>query len=150
MTRIFQNLAIASALILIATGCEPPDTDGDQGQAQQPAEAVSEDGPSSIDDGGIDAVPDDPALVEKGEGLYRTEGCIGCHQMDHASAGPALGGVTERRSAAWLARMIMHPDKMTDQDPEAQKIASEFAAPMPATNLTPEQAEALIAYLGAQ
>ncbi len=150
MNRMTQTVGVLVAFVFAVAACEAPETNGDGAQAQQAAAEVSEDGPSDIDHGGIEEVPDDPALVEEGEGLFQSQGCVACHQMDRASAGPALGDVTERRTAPWLARMIMHPEEMTDRDPAAKEVASEFAAPMTPTNLTPEQTEAIIAYLGAQ
>lgn len=147
MTFRIISIAAVFAFALATMACDPPETDGEPGGNDG---AVSEDGPDSIDHGGITEFPDDPALVEKGEDLFRTEGCAGCHQMDNDGAGPALGAVTERRSPAWIARMIMHPSDMRQSDPTAQEVSDDFVAPMPATNLEPDQAEALIAYLRAQ
>lgn len=138
-------LALGCSALLL--GCDPPPTD-DAADDGEPA--ASEDGPAGLDYGGIDAVPDDPDLIAKGEELFQAEGCAGCHQMDTDGAGPALGGVTDKRSAPWLSRMIMHPHEMVDQDPTAAEISDDFPAPMLETNLTFEEVEALIAYLGTQ
>lgn len=152
MTR--KIISVFSVLVLMfgLMACDPPETDGAPGDdgADDGAGEVSEDGPSGIDDGGITEIPDDPELVEEGKDVFAAQGCAGCHQMDRDGAGPALGGVTERRSPAWLARMIMHPDQMRDQDPEAQALSEDYMAPMPATNVDPEQVKALLAYLNSQ
>ena len=144
--RIFSILTIF-VFAVAAMACDPPDTDG---EADDDGE-VTADGPSGIDDGGISDFPElDDDLVAEGEDLFRTEGCVGCHQMDSDGAGPALGDVTDRRNASWIARVIMHPDQMRDQDPEFQAVGEDFPAPMPATNVSPEAAEAIIAYLKSQ
>lgn len=105
---------------------------------------------ADIDHGGITSIPDDPELVKKGEKLFGQKGCKGCHKMDKKLTGPALSGVTERRDPKWLARMIMHPDKMLEVDSTARKLLAEHATKMPNQNVSAEQAKALIAYLGNQ
>ena len=150
MYRRILSVGFVLAFILAVAACDPPETDPDPGGDQAQAQEASEDGPSDIDDGGITEISDDPELVEKGEELFGSQGCAGCHQMDSDSAGPALGDVAQRRTAPWLAKMIMHPEEMVDRDPEAQAVSEEFAAPMIPTDLTPEQTKALIAFLGAQ
>ena len=144
------SIGIIVAAMFVLAACEAPETNG-EGQVEQAATGeVTEDGPADIDHGGIDEIPTDPALAEEGEGLFQSHGCVACHQMDRDGAGPALSGITERRSAPWLARMIMHPQEMTDRDPQAKEVAAQFPAPMTPTNLTPEQTEAIIAYLATQ
>ena len=150
MTRKLQILGIFFAVMLIAVACEAPDTNGTGDQAQQPAAAASKDGPDSIDQGGIEEVSDDPDLIAKGEELYRSQACVACHAFGRDGAGPDLSGVTDRRTAPWLARMIMSPQEMVAQDPVAKEVADRFPAPMSPTNITPEQVEAIIAYLGTQ
>ncbi len=148
-----NNAIVFSTIILlvIATAaCDPPQTEGGDKTSQQQAAEVDEDGPAGIDDGGITSVSDDPGLIEEGEGLFASQGCVGCHAMDRDSAGPSLGGVTERRSTPWLAKMIMNPHEMVAQDPQAAAMSENFPAPMLENNLTPEQTKAIIAYLGAQ
>lgn len=104
-------------------------------------------GPSSIDHGGITSIPDDKKLAEKGKKMFDKKGCSGCHKMKKDLTGPALGGVTERREPEWIARMIMHPDKMIKKDPTARDLLSEYATPMANQGVKPEEAKALIAYL---
>lgn len=107
-------------------------------------------GPSSIDHGGITEVPTDPALIAKGEKLYQSKTCNACHAMDQRKVGPPLSGVTERREAAWLARMILHPQEMVEKDPEAKKLFEEYGTPMTTPPVSPEEAKAIIAYLGSK
>ena len=149
-----NNTYLFSAIIILltlgTTACDPPQTDDGDETAQQQAAEVNEDGPTGIDDGGITTVSDDPALIEEGEGLFASQGCVGCHAMDRDSAGPALGGVTDRRTTPWLAKMIMHPHEMVAQDPQAAAMSENFPAPMLQNDLTPDQTKAIIAYLGAQ
>ena len=150
MNRIFTKVGVLFAVVLFVIACDPPPTDDGDGEASGEA-GVSEDGPAGIDDGGIDSISDDPALVEKGEEVFGAKGCVACHQMDRDTpTGPALGNVTDTRTPAWLARQIMHPDEMQKQDPVTKKIRADYPAPMTNLGVTPEEAEAIISYLGAQ
>ncbi|MFB6375078.1 MAG: c-type cytochrome [Bradymonadaceae bacterium] len=158
ITRQMSAGFIALTLVVAAGACDS----GSKGEAKQTssiAEQVNagstdndkkKKGTQAIDHGGITSVPDDPKLVKKGEKLFAEKGCKGCHRMDKKLTGPALGGVTERREPKWIARMIMHPDKMLEVDSTARKLLAEHATKMPNQNVSPEQARALIAYLGSQ
>lgn len=145
-----MSVGVVLAFIAAVTACDPPDTGSEPAGEEAQAQEVSEDGPDDIDDGGITEISDDADLVEEGEKLFASQGCTGCHKMDEELTGPALGDVTERRTAPWIAKMIMDPVAMTERDPTAKSVSQEFAAEMIDTNVSPEQAEAIIAFLGAQ
>ncbi len=150
MNRIITTVGVLFALLLLVMACEAPPTDDEPAEESGEAE-VSEDGPAGIDHGGIDSFSDDPALIEKGEELYSAKGCAACHQMDRDTpTGPALGEVANKRTAPWLARQIMHPNEMQQQDPTTQEIQADFPAPMTNLGVTAEEAEAIIAYLAAE
>ena len=149
MTTNLKNLGVFIALLLVTAACEAPDTGGEVPQTQQPS-AVSADGPASIDHGGIEEVSDDPALIAQGQDVFRAKGCVACHQMGRDTAGPDLSGITDRRSAPWLARMIMSPQEMVAQDPAAKEVADRFPVGMTPSNLSTEEVDAIIAYLGTQ
>lgn len=151
MTGKLRWLAVTTIalLALFSVACEKSE---DSGEAEQESSAeITEDGPSSIDHGGIEEFPDDPELAAEGEELFGSKGCAGCHQMDRQTpTGPALGDVTERRTAPWIARQILHPTEMQELDPTNQEVGADFSAPMISVNLTPEEVEAIIAYLASQ
>ena len=147
-SRLFV-VGIVFAFSVGVLACEPPETDGEAGQAEGAVE-VSEDGPDQIDDGGIAEYSGDQALIDEGEDLFSAKGCAGCHAMDRDGAGPGLGDVAQRRTAPWVARMIIAPGEMAEHDPEAQALREEYPAPMTDLGITAEEAEALVAYLGAQ
>lgn len=149
MTKKLIGIGAVFAFIFALAACDPPETDADPG-ADDGAGEVSEDGPSGIDNAGITDIPDDPDLAAEGEDIFAANGCAGCHQMERDGAGPALSGVTDRRSGAWLARMINHPDEMRDQDPAAQELTEDYAAPMPPHDLSADELEAILAYLNTQ
>lgn len=145
---------VASSMIVVSiAACDTPGEDGEEPEPDGPSAELVEragDGPDDIDDGGIDAIPDDPTLVEEGQHLYRIEGCAACHLMDQDHTGPGLRNITEERSVSWLAKVIMHPEQMRQRDPLAQHVAEQYPSPMPETNLDAETTRAILAYLAAQ
>ncbi len=155
---------VVSAATLASTGCNKADGKS-QPTASAPASAddsptptadkpddgkVGPMGPTSIDNGGITAIPHDATLAAKGKALFDSKGCGGCHKMDTKLVGPPLAGVTERRKPQWLARWIMHPDKMLQKDPTAEQLLQKYLTPMSNLNVTPDEAKALLAYLATQ
>ena len=47
----------------------------------------------------------------KGEGIYRREGCLACHEIfgNGASYGPSLDGIGSKRDKQWLIRYLKSP-----------------------------------------
>lgn len=85
----------------------------------------------------------DDALVAKGKEIYKTN-CTACHKMKKKYIGPALKGVTERRSPEWIMNMIMNPEEMVEKDPIAMKLLAEYSAPMANQNISEEDARAIL------
>ena len=93
-----------------------------------------------------------PPPAERGEGIFQQK-CSACHTVGGGrSAGPDLAGVTLKRDHAWLVRMITAPGALLDSgDPLAKKLLEEFRGlRMPDLGISPEEAEAILAYLSAQ
>jgi len=95
---------------------------------------VGPDGPESI------ALPAtlDGGDAAKGEALFTSKGCPACHKLDATRlVGPGLQGVTQRRSLPWMARMILKPEVMVKDDPEAKKLFATYMTPMANQNVDP-------------
>ena len=76
--------------------------------------------------------------------------CVACHTIgEGVRVGPDLAGVTERRDAAWLRRVIREPDRMlTEGDPIFTDLFNAHnKVPMPNLGLTAEQVDQVLAYL---
>ncbi len=90
-------------------------------------------------------------LATKGEKLFYSKGCNACHYPDKERSfklvGPGLKGITNERSEEWLIAIIVNPDSMLKNDPEAQKLLKEYGTPMPNQGVTVDEAKAIIAYL---
>ena len=90
--------------------------------------------------------PMDAALAKQGQTVFEGK-CSACHKADERYVGPALGGVTERRSPAYLMNMILNPDGMYTKHPEARKLLAEYMTQMPNQQLTRDDARAVVEYL---
>ena len=66
--------------------------------------------------------------------------------MDKRFVGPALGGVTKRRSPEWILNMITNPELMVKEDPIAKALLKEYLAPMANQNVSDEDAYKLLDY----
>jgi len=81
----------------------------------------------------------DAALVLKGEGLFKEQGCYGCHTVGKFGTqgiAPDLSHVGAKHDVGYLTRWL--------KDPASQKPT----AHMPKIGLRDDEAKALAAYLG--
>lgn len=139
------HLILLSSLVLLAAACgKSASTSAPEGTAHNPA-----DGPASI------VIPANlTELIAKtdakaGEAVFATKGCKACHNLtDVKLVGPGLKGVGGRRSVPWMARMILKPEIMVKEDPEAKKLLAAMMTPMANQNVAAEtELPALLAFL---
>lgn len=88
----------------------------------------------------------DSKLAEKGQEIFTLK-CTQCHKLDERYTGPALRGVTERRTPEYIMNMILNPEEMTKRHPEAKKLLGVYANQMTFQNVTQEDVRALLEYL---
>lgn len=146
------KLIILFALALIWSSCG--DTKSEEKTVEKATEEVNNEpvdvdpmsnkgiGPvSSINLGEIDA-----ELAAKGETEFKAK-CTACHKISKRHIGPALKGVTERRSPEWIMNMILNPEEMVQKDPIAKQLLIDYnGAPMANQNLTEEETRAILEY----
>ena len=65
--------------------------------------------------------------------------------MEQRYVGPAIAGVTQRRTPEWIMNMIVNPVEMTQKDPVAKAMLAEYMTQM-SVNATEEEARALLEY----
>lgn len=87
----------------------------------------------------------DEAMVGEGKTIFESK-CSACHKIEERYIGPAIKGVTERRTAEWIMNMILNPEQMVKEDPIAKQLLAEFMAPMANQNLTEEEARKVLEY----
>jgi mono/diheme cytochrome c family protein len=86
----------------------------------------------------------DDALAAKGEKVFSGT-CAACHKLDQRYVGPALAGVTKRRTPEWIMNMIMNPVEMTQKDETAKALLGEYMTQM-SVNASEEDARAILEY----
>jgi cytochrome c len=94
--------------------------------------------------------PVDKALAAQGEKLFTAKGCTACHKMGEKYVGPALGGVTERRTPTYVMNMMLNPQEMYEKHPVARGLLAEFMTQMPNLSLSHDEARAIMEYLRTQ
>ncbi len=84
-------------------------------------------------------------LATKGRTFFVGK-CSACHKIEERYVGPALKGVTERRSPSWIMNMILNPAEMVQKDPTALSLLEEFLVPMTFQNVSQDEARAILEY----
>lgn len=87
----------------------------------------------------------DPAMAKEGESLFTTN-CSACHKIEAKFVGPALAGVTTRRTPEWIMNMILNPEVMVKEDPIAKELLATFLAPMANQHMTEDQARKILEF----
>ncbi|WP_143296595.1 c-type cytochrome, partial [Burkholderia pseudomallei] len=73
--------------------------------------------------------------------------CLACHTLGHgAKLGPALLGVTQRRSDAWLRRWLASPEAMVASDADARALRAHYPITMPDQNLSDSEIRRYVRY----
>ena len=88
----------------------------------------------------------DQAMVAAGKIVFK-EKCTACHKPTRRFVGPAPKGIMDRRSPEWIMNMILNPEQMVKEDPDAEALMAEYNyAPMANQNLTEEEARQILEY----
>lgn len=85
----------------------------------------------------------DNTLVEKGKEIFEAN-CTACHKFEKRVVGPPLAGIMQRRSPEWVMNMILNPENMVENDPDAKALLEEYLSPMANQNLTEDEARAIL------
>jgi mono/diheme cytochrome c family protein len=93
--------------------------------------------------------PVDKAMAGQGQKLFETK-CVLCHKIDERYVGPALRGVAERRTGAYVMNMILNPEEMYTRHPVAKALLAEHMTQMPNLALSQEEARQLLEYFRTQ
>jgi mono/diheme cytochrome c family protein len=146
-----MRLLVAVSLIMVfAWGCGGGDSETKAKPAGQTQEGELtawelENGIGPIKEK-IELEPIDKSLAEKGSNVFEAK-CTACHKLEERYIGPALGGVTTRRTPEFIMNQILNPDENVKKHPEGKKMLAEYLTPMTFMNVTEEDARALLEYL---
>jgi mono/diheme cytochrome c family protein len=90
--------------------------------------------------------PVNAEMAHEGKELF-TAKCSACHKMTERYVGPPLGGVTVRRTPAFIMNQILNPEGMYSKHPAVKQLLGEYMTQMPNLALTVDQARQLVEYL---
>ncbi len=94
----------------------------------------------------VELGPLDQAKVAAGKTQFEGK-CQACHKFDERYVGPALGGVTKKRTPAYIMNMILNPEGMTAKHPAARQLLADHMTQMPNLGLTQDQAREVVEFL---
>ena len=144
MKRLIRNLSLGLLAIIVLNSCL-----GDK-KIKEPKDQIVEIDP--MKDRGIGPITHvdinngiDNNMAEKGQEIFKNM-CSACHKIDQRVIGPALGGITKRRTPEWIMNMIMNPNQMVKENAQARKLLAEYISPMANQNLTEEETRFILEY----
>jgi mono/diheme cytochrome c family protein len=140
-------LALVAVAVLL-TGCSGGSNDTSSGSETSTAKetaAAGNDGKGVGSITHIDLGPIDATVAAKGQEVFDSK-CAVCHKFEERYVGPALAGITTRRKPEWIMNMILNPELMIAEDPDAKALFTEFLTPMANQNISEEDAKAILTY----
>ena len=85
-------------------------------------------------------------MAKEGATIFKQK-CTACHMTGRKLIGPAMKGIYERRSPAWVMNMILNPTEMLQKDKTAMALMKEYNNVMMLNqNLSEKEARALAEY----
>ena len=144
MKKLIKNLSLGLLAIIVLTSC------GGDKKTEESKEQIVEIDP--MKDRGIGPITHvdinneiDNNMAERGQELFKSM-CSACHKIDQRVIGPALAGVTKKRTPEWIMNMIMNPNQMVKENAQARKLLAEYISPMANQNLTEEETRFILEY----
>ncbi|MBI2343583.1 MAG: cytochrome c [Deltaproteobacteria bacterium] len=137
-----KSVSMVGALLALIplTACNPQK---DSPQSTSEAAPVTSRGVGPITSVALGAL--DSQKAARGEKLFQ-EKCSACHKFEEKYVGPALAGVTTRRSPAWIMNMILNPEEMTKSDPIAKELLATHFTQMTFQNVSQDDARAILEF----
>lgn len=88
------------------------------------------------------------ARADSGKELFEQQ-CAGCHTIGGGdSGGPDLKGITAKRPAEWLVRVIAEPDKLTaEKDATQLELIKKYGMEMPNVGISQDDARKIVSFL---
>ncbi len=156
MKKIWSILAVAALIASCGEKKEEKKEGFEMNRTKTEAkpEVVEVSVPVDLDNDGVGPYKDitfpaevNAEMAAAGEAKFKAI-CTACHMAEQRMIGPALKGVYERRSPAWVMNMIKNPDVMVKEDPIAIALLKEYNnAIMLNQNLSEEETRAVAEYL---
>lgn len=138
-----RNASLSLILLAFFLTAGPSSADEGQQQAAGAAAALKNKGIGPVKE--VKLGPLAHELAEKGEKLFEDK-CTACHKVGERYVGPAIAGVTKRRTPEWIMNMILNPDGMVKDDPIAKELLAQHNVAMTFQNISQDEARAVLEY----
>ncbi|MFK5856139.1 MAG: cytochrome c [Bacteroidota bacterium] len=148
MKKIIVNLFFISLLAMVSCGGNSSENSSTS-EKNSNVKGANNDPAYDIGIGTIEVVTLGEINVEqaaKGKELYKIN-CTACHKFKKRYVGPAMLGVTQRRTPEWVMNMIINPELMLKENDAAKALFAEYLAPMANQNINENDARAIFEYL---
>lgn len=148
-SRTLLVTGVALLALQLGTGCtqKSETTAPPASQESTPAAAAgggsTSKGVGPVTEVKLEAVSAD--MATKGKAVFEAK-CTACHKLDQRYVGPALGGITKRRTPEWVMNMILNPIEMTQKDPAAKELLGEYLTQMTFQNVSQDEARQLLEF----
>ncbi len=87
----------------------------------------------------------DDNLVLTGKQIFDVK-CVSCHKFNSRLVGPPLKDVTKRRRPEWIMNQILNPVEMTQKDPVAKELFTQFMVQMTFQDVSHDDSRAILEY----
>jgi len=147
MKKVIVNLFFISLLAMVSCGGNSSENSSSSEKSSN-AKGSNNDPVYDIGIGTIEVVTLGEINEEqaaKGKELYKIN-CTACHKFKKRYIGPAMLGVTQRRTPEWVMNMIMDPELMLKENDAAKALFAEYLAPMANQNINENDARAIYEY----
>ena len=145
MKNLIKNLSVALFVIMVLVSCV-----GNTKTSEVVMEITEE--IDSMKDKGVGPITSvnitgkiNQSMADEGEVKFNSI-CSACHKLDKKFIGPALIGVTKRRTPEWIMNMIMNPEQMVKKNAQAKQLHMEYASPMVNQGLTEAETRSILEY----
>jgi len=145
MNNLINNLSVALFIIIFLVSCV-----GDTKTSELVMETIEEIDPMKDKGVGPIIAVDitgriNQSMADEGEVIFNSI-CSACHKLDQKFIGPALIGVTKRRTPEWIMNMIMNPEQMVKKNAQARRLHMEYASSMVYQGLTEAETRSILEY----
>ncbi|RZF59273.1 c-type cytochrome [Sphingobacterium corticibacterium] len=88
----------------------------------------------------------DQAVADEGNKLFIVR-CTMCHEYGEDKLGPALKGITKKRTPEWILNLMLNTEEMFEKDPDALVLKDKYESMMVSVGLNEQEAKSILEYL---
>ncbi|GGC40695.1 hypothetical protein GCM10011386_35970 [Parapedobacter defluvii] len=88
----------------------------------------------------------DQAVADEGNKLFIVR-CTMCHEYGEDKLGPALKGITKKRTPEWILNLMLNTEEMFEKDPDALALKDKYESMMISVGLNEQEAKSILEYL---